>query len=77
MSAVMEQVEIVHLVCEGRCNGGRVETYDALVRASRINGRPVLSDTMMALGRSLRHTTHRRVGIDYVCQDRGTSRRCA
>lgn len=77
MSAVMEQVEVVHLVCEGRCNGGRVETYDALVRASRVDGTPVPSDRVIALGRSLRHTPHRRVGIDYVCQECGTSRRCA
>jgi len=76
-AAVMEHTEIVQLVCEGRCNAGRVAAYDALVRASRVQGTPVLSDTIIALGRSLRHTAHRRVGIDYVCALCGTYRRCA
>ncbi len=71
----MSGLDATDLVCEGRCNLGRVETFDALVRDSMVAGQPILTDRTLALGRSLVHTPHVRAGRDYVCQHCGTNRR--
>ena len=67
----------MQLICEGECNGGRVDEYDAIVKRGRGEDSdriPVMADEHVALGRSLVVTKHVELETGFRCVRCGTVR---